>query len=69
MACVHYFGTGGAECGRERVPLSSLVPFGVALAAAVFSGMLVQKRSKNSAGYCIGLSELIAYLRVGWMGW
>ena len=64
-ACVHYFGLAGAQHGRERVPLASLVPFDAALAAAVFAGMMhKQQRSKNAAGYVIGLAELLGYLRV-----
>jgi hypothetical protein len=68
MVCVHYFGMGGHEHGRERMALSNLVPFDVAVSAGVFAPMLVCKRSKNSAGYNIGLAEVISYLKVGPMG-
>jgi hypothetical protein len=68
MVPVHFFGMGGHEHGRERVPLASLVPFDAAVDAAVFGGMMAQKRSRNSGAYVIGLAELLSYLRVGGVG-
>ena len=63
MAAVHYFGLGGAPHGRDRAPLACLVPFGAAVAAGAFAPMLL-KGGRNAAGYAIGLSELVTYLKV-----